>query len=196
MTAFPDERQRFYLEHEKIIDTWAALADGTRNALSKWLVDCRSDVGDLAEELGATATLYERHNWVAHQLARPTWFDDIPEDPPAAVELVWNPMTIKLPSRPPQVVLKIGPSGEVGDRRRKEFHGRFNTTIRTMEDYEHGGTRDYYQAKRNLPPDESAGPWWNHLDEYRTLLRTGMKQAWDDLCPLVDEWSQDRNTLR
>ena len=157
MTAFPDERQRFYLEHEKIIDTWAALADDTRNALSKWLVDCRSDVGDLAEELGATATLYERHNWVAHQLARPTWFDDIPEDPPAAVELVWNPMTIKLPSRPPQVVLKIGPSGEVGDRRRKEFHGRFNTTIRTMEDYGTGvrgtTTRPNATSLQTNPPD-------------------------------------------
>lgn len=35
MTGFPDARVRFYLEHEDLIDTWAALQRDTRDALTR-----------------------------------------------------------------------------------------------------------------------------------------------------------------
>lgn len=163
--------------------------------LSPELGDLRGDVEDLAQELGAEPSFFEAGKWTNHRLARPAWNAATAEDLPVAVVMEWDSSKIKLPAVPPYVGLRITGPAETGGRRRADFLARFSESIgQSSEQYKLGNPATWWPAHRPLPP--KVLPWWEHLDEYRKVLRDGLATAWTDLSPLVDEWLQGRPPLR
>lgn len=183
MISIDDERVRFYLKHQKLIEEWARLAEPACSEATKFLESCGEDIQTLCADLGEAVTVHQLlddPSWPRIFLVRPAW-QLTEREPLVGIGLEWNRRNVSFAGRSRVYTgMRVAISAERG----RELRDRLKERVGAMRG-KHGYTASAsWPAWRYVPPPD--GEYWDDLTPYRNQLIESVRSAWNLFAPEVD----------
>jgi hypothetical protein len=182
MKRIEDERLKFYLRHQDLIDEWAKLAALVPDQVHDFLASCNGALTRLASELGPDIKFeYWGHgNYPTYGFYRPTWCNA--EGPYVGIGIQWHraKVAFKGENAPRSGVWLYGDGKKPADQLLQAFHSRCD---RPREGF---AKADAWAAavRRERPPNED---YWDDLDPYKNSLVESVRSAWKLYAHDIDE---------
>jgi hypothetical protein len=180
-----DEPILFYLRHQELIETWAAVRKDVQAAAHDFYLTLGDDLGDRASHFGDDVVVWSNEgSWSKVGLYRPAWHGE--DEPVVQVCLEWNR----------QATFSDG-TKQAGVR--VDWSSADGKAVRPHLEDTHRGIRDTAGFDRSQnhwpalrPAPEPDGEYWDDLSSYRELLLDVVESAWaafsDAIDRAVQEW--------
>ena len=176
-----DERVAFYLKHQRLIDTWAAVRKDAVAAAHSFYVSLVDDLSQLAPGLGSEVEVWSQvGNWSNVGLFHRSWFEA--EAPLVLACFEWNNRSTFVDgSRTTGLRIQAEAKGEtalrpyIADRIRE---------IRTARGF--GQSNSVWPAYR-AAPNPSGDSYWQDLSEHRETLVAEVGAVWGAFASHVGE---------
>jgi hypothetical protein len=185
MDRIDDERIRFYLKHQELIETWASVRKDAREVTHEFFLSLTDDLGERAAGLGGDLAVWRNEKIYSKVgLYRPGW--DGEDEPVVQVCLEWHKQaTFTTGTR------FVGVRASYGNADGKSLRPYLGDTLRGIRDAAgFGRSSNHWPAYQ--PVLEPDGEFWNDLGDYRNGLLDTIESAWvsfsEPIQHAVAEW--------
>lgn len=176
MNEIKDERVRFYLKHQELIDAWAALASDASEEANRFLRSMTEDIEALASEIGSpwrANFAVDDPAWPMIGLVVPEWIDGTGR-PLVEIGLLWDRRNVTFAGRArPVVAVTLDYGRELGKAVRQALRSEAAEVAK-----EHGYTVAQYWAFYRAEP-AAGGAYWDDLTPYRQKLLQSVRETWE-----------------
>lgn len=169
INSIDDERVTFYLKHQDLIETWAAIRKDVILEAHRFYLSLVADLDELAPELGDDVEVWVREGpWNNVGLYGRPWFGE--SGPLIASSFEWS-STATFTGGQRAVGLRVHrkDSTDIHDYVAHEIRD-----IRSRTGFDR--SNQSWPAFRDAPKPE--GEFWTDLSDYRTALVEGVAEAW------------------
>ena len=186
MKKIEDDRVRFYLKHQELIETWADLSQQVTDVANDFLSICSQQIEKSVSQLGSGAKVYFRSksDYPAICLHKSHWRGELAE-PTVAIALEWPKKKVGFrgPHRP-YSGLRVGRKQRGGAALVEFLRDELDDEIKANGFIKGAKTSSWVAYRYEGPTYDE---FWDDLEPLATDIVESLKAAWDLFTPAIDK---------